>query len=169
MLTRRALMKLAVGLGSLSLLPRAIAASSLEEGMRESELIYLSPIKSNGELSRCQAEIWFVEHEGDMYVCTGTESWRATAPTVGLSETQVWVGDVGVWTRSNGRYRELPSVRANASIVDDAELIEVLLDKFGDKYPLGWIIWSSRFRNGLKDGSRTMLRYSPVASASTPA
>ncbi len=165
MLNRRTLLKAGLGLTAMAALPfRASAAASVEEGMKSSKLIYLSPLKSNGELSRCQAEIWFVEQDGDMYVCTDTVSWRAQAPQKGLSRTQVWVGDVGVWTRSRGKYLELPSLEAEASIVDsNAPIIETLLEQFGDKYPVGWIRWGRSFRNGLADGSRTMLKYTPVA------
>lgn len=164
MLKRRSLLKMGFGLTALFALPvRAATPASVEEGIRTSKLIYLSPYQSNGALSRCQAEIWFVEHDGDMYVCTDTVSWRARAPRRGLDRTRVWVGDVGVWTRSNGEYRDLPALDASASVVEDPALIETLLDKFGDKYPMGWIIWRGRFRSGLDDGTRTMLRYSPIA------
>lgn len=164
MLTRRRFLELGAAAAALAgLAPRTIAApASIEAGMRESKLIYLSPFKSNGELSRCQAEIWFVEKDGDMFVCTATDSWRARAPRQGLRKTRVWVGDVGVWTRSDGAYKNLPSVAAEASIVEDEALLDDLLDRFGDKYTMGWIVWSSRFRSGLEDGTRTMIRYSIV-------
>jgi len=162
-LTRRRFIELGTGaLAYASLVPRAFAASSLEANMKASDLIYVSPFKANGELSRCQAEIWFVESGGDMFVCTATESWRARAPRQGLNEAKVWVGDAGVWKRSNGAYRQLPSVKATASIVGDSALIEDLLSRFGDKYALEWVVWGSRFRTGLEDGSRTMIRYSPA-------
>jgi hypothetical protein len=46
--------------------------------------------------------------------------------------------------------------------VKDADSQTSVLDAMGDKYPLEWVIWGPRFRNGLADGSRVMLRYQRV-------
>jgi len=132
------------------------------EGIQTSGLIYITPYKSNGEYSSCQSEIWFVERGGALYVCTDTGSWRARAPRSGLDLAHVWVGDVGVWRRGDNRHRALPSVDATASVVTDDAMIEDLLERFGSKYRLGWLLWRGRFRRGLEDGSRVMLRYQPV-------
>ena len=74
----------------------------------ESPLIYLSPVRSDGELSACQAEVWFATEGQDFYVVTASNAWRARAVTQGLTDTQVWVGDVGRWQRADGSYRQLP-------------------------------------------------------------
>ena len=37
------------------------------------------------------------------------------------------------------------------------------LDMFGNKYPLEWIRYRSVFTDGLADGSRTLLRYTPLS------
>ncbi len=128
----------------------------------ESELIYLSPLKSNGDLSSCQAEVWYVQDGSNMYVVTASSAWRARAIAQGLSRTQVWVGDVGPWQRSGGSYKNLPAMQANGSRVEDAAEHARLLEKFGAKYASGWDSWGPRFRNGLADGSRVMLRYQPA-------
>ena len=129
---------------------------------KESAVIYLSPIKSNGELSRCQAEVWYVQDGRDMVVVTAHDAWRARALERGLAETQVWVGDVGLWQRSGGKYKSLPSVRARGSMIDDDNAHARLLKKFGSKYYTEWGTWGPRFKEGLEEGSRVMLRYSPV-------
>lgn len=139
----------------------ARASANLESAMQESDLIYVTPIKSNGEESGCQSEIWFVADGTDMYVCTGTSSWRARAPRQGLDEARVWIGDVGVWTRSDGAYKNLPSLMADVTVIDDKSIQEKALELFGDKYTLQWILYGPRFRNGLEDGTRTLLRYRP--------
>ena len=128
----------------------------------ESHLIYLSPVKRDGSLSRCQAEVWYVQSDADMYVVTASSAWRAEAPRQGLTRTQVWVGDVGVWSRSRGKYKELPSLMTEAQLVDDPAVHARLLERFGVKYASEWGTWGPRFKNGLADGSRVMLRYSPV-------
>jgi hypothetical protein len=130
--------------------------------MNESDLIYVAPIRTDGSASRCQAEVWFVHHASDLYVVTANDAWRAQAVGKGLTRTHIWVGDVGAWNDSNGAYRELPQIEAVGSQVKDADSQTSVLDAMGDKYPLEWVIWGPRFRNGLADGSRVMLRYQRV-------
>ncbi len=129
---------------------------------QESHLIYLSPLKSNGALSSCQAEVWYVQSESDMYVVTASSAWRAEAVKRGLSRTHIWVGDVGMWKSSDGAYLKLPSLNAEGSLVDDPAAHARVLERFGTKYASEWGTWGPRFKNGLADGSRVMLRYAPV-------
>ena len=128
----------------------------------EAHLIYISPLKTDGALSRCQAEVWYVRDGADMVVVTAADAWRARAIAGGLKQTQVWVGDVGQWQRSGGRYKKLPGLVANGGFVEDAVEQVRLLEKFGGKYADEWGTWGPRFRNGLADGSRVMLRYQPA-------
>ncbi|MEM9622292.1 MAG: hypothetical protein AAF993_11615 [Pseudomonadota bacterium] len=129
---------------------------------KESPLIYLSTIKSNGALSKCQAEVWFVQDGADQYVVTARDAWRAQAVRQGLTRTQVWVGDVGQWQSAGGAYLELPSHFATASFSTDAAEHTRLLSIFGQKYSDEWGSWGPRFRNGLASGERVMLRYRPA-------
>ena len=145
----------------------AIAAASggiagLAHATAESALIYLSPLQSNGALSRCQAEVWFVSDGPDMCVVTDKDAWRAKAVEQGLAPTQVWVGDVGLWQKSDGAYKNLPSMRAGASFERNADKHAQLLSVFGRKYAREWDTWGPRFKKGLADGSRVMLRYTPA-------
>jgi hypothetical protein len=167
MATRRK--SLATGLvllagGALGPLGRQARAQSLEQAIEESDLIYLTPLKSDGSESRCQGEVWFARHEADLFVVTSSDAWRARAVERGLTRTRVWVGDVGVWSSSGGRYRTLPKVGADASIVTEADVHDAVLDVMGDKYRMSWLVWGPRFRSGLADGSRVMLRYRPAAA-----
>ena len=146
----------AATLGALSC-PQVIA------GEAESPLIYLSTVKTDGSLSRCQAEVWYVADGTDLFVVTGQDAWRAKAVGKGLTRTQVWVGDVGQWQRANGKYRSLPGHIAEASLVDDTDVHASALAKFGIKYAAEWGTWGPRFRNGLADGSRVLLRYRAIA------
>lgn len=155
---RREFMKMAAA-ASTAALVKPTYANPVTEGLKSSDLVYLSPLKSNGQPSACQAEIWFVYDGADIFVCTGTDSWRARAPLQGLTTTQFWVGDLGQWQGTNGKYRELPAVLGKASIEPDKAEQAKALELFGDKYPLSWVVWGPRFRKGLENGSRTMLRY----------
>jgi hypothetical protein len=127
--------------------------------MEESDLIYLTTLKSDGSESSCQAEVWFARHETDLYVVTSSDAWRARAVERGLTRTRVWVGDVGVWSDSGGSYRSLPQIEAEASRVAEADVQNTVLDIMGEKYRMSWLVWGPRFSNGLADGSRVMLRY----------
>lgn len=164
-LNRRDMLVLTGGavLGSVLLPPRLRAAEgALAGAMAESDLVYITPLKSDGSESRCQAEVWFVADAGNAVVVTASDAWRARAVQSGLDQAHIWVGDVGVWSDSDGAYRELPGATASASLVEDPAEHKRLLEKFGDKYSLEWVLWGPRFRNGLADGSRVMLRYAPA-------
>ncbi len=136
--------------------------NAMRQALADTEVFYLTPLRSDGSESRCQAEIWFVADDSAAYVVTDADAWRARAVRQGLTGARIWVGDVGVWTRSDGAYRELPMLEASASLVEDGAEHSRILDLMGDKFSLEWLIWGPRFRNGLADGSRVMLRYQPV-------
>lgn len=135
---------------------------AMRQAMADTDVFYLTPLKSDGSESRCQAEIWFVADDNAAYVVTDSGAWRARAVRQGLTRARIWVGDVGVWTRSDGAYRDLPMLETSASLVDDSAEHTRILDLMGDKFSLEWLIWGPRFRNGLAEGSRVMLRYQPV-------
>ena len=144
--------------GSALALALPLTAREMPAAAGSSRLIYLTPIRSDGRESRCQAEIWFVEDAQDLYVVTAQEAWRAEAVRRGLTGTRIWVGDVGTWSRS-GKHRTLPTFDASASLVGDHRAHERILALFGKKYHSEWSTWGPRFKEGLEEGSRVMLRY----------
>ena len=149
----------AAGAAGALLAPRlAFGDDALPPEADTSALIYVTPIKSNGEESSCQAEVWFARAGSSLYVVTAADAWRARAVGRGLTSTRIWVGDVGVWS-SAGRYRKLPAVTARSSLVTDPAAREPVLEIMGTKYSGEWRTWGPRFRNGLADGSRVMIRY----------
>ena len=143
----------------------ADTADALPELLAGTDLVYLTPLRSDGAESRCQAEVWFVAEGTDIWVVTATDAWRARAVRSGRTRARLWIGDLGVWTRAEGKYRELPSLDAEASLVTDAALHNHVLSLFGAKYPVSWVLWGPRFRKGLADGSRVMLCYKPSLGA----
>ena len=138
-------------------LPTAVAAAA-----RKSALIYVSPLRASGAESQCHGEVWFVEDAGDFLVVTASNGWKARAVDRDLRETRIWVGDFGNWKRADDRYRDAPSVLARASFEKDAAERSRVLEVFGSKYPAEWEKWGPRFRNGLADESRVMIRYRPT-------
>ena len=139
-------------------MPPAASTAKLPYTIDETAVIYLTPLKKDGAESACQAEVWFTHHQGEIFVVTASDAWRARAIGAGLNRARIWIGDVGVWN-SDARYQVLPSVDVVGDQILDASRQAQVLEQFGDKYSLEWIVWGSRFRKGLADGSRVMLRY----------
>ena len=164
MTTRR---DLVVGLAVAPAIPILVRTAFAEDAgatpadkLETSRLVYLTPIKSNGEESRCKAEIWFSHHDGDVFVVTPPATWRAEAVRRGLARARLWVGEFGVWTQSGGAFRKAPEFMATASIESDAQAQALVLSMMGEKYAeSGWGRWGQRFKDGLADGSRVMIRY----------
>ena len=123
-----------------------------------------TPIKSDGEESKCHSEIWFAHHESEIYLVTPHDAWRSEAIRKGLDQARIWVGDFGGW-QNNDKFKTAPSYMAKASIVKAGDpAIERCLAIMGKKYPSEWGKWGPRFRAGLNDGSRVVLRYKPTGS-----
>jgi hypothetical protein len=161
MIDRRTLLKFSMTGLAVAALPVRLWADAAK-GMAESALIYITPLKQDGSESSCQAEVWFQLHDGAMYVVTSSKAWRAVAVGKGRSSARVWVGDVGQWKSADGKYRALPVVTTQAALVGDKGVQTAVLAKMGAKYSAEWSTWGPRFNDGLADGSRVMLRYTPV-------
>jgi hypothetical protein len=148
--------------------PRAARANAYElpqaarDALASSPLVYVSPLKRDGTESTCHGEVWFVQDGRDVLVVTAHDRWRSRSVKRGLDRARLWVGDFGIWTRSGGRYRTAPSFVASVAFDGDAAARERALGAFGEKYPDEWDKWGPRFRGGLADGSRVLLRYTPV-------
>ena len=141
------------------LLARRAAGAALP-ALPESHLVYLTPLKSNGEESRCQGEVWFAHQGGSLFVVTAADAWRAKAVAQGLKRARLWVGDYGVWTRARGAYRNAPEFMATAALETNAEVQASVLRQMAGKYAEDdWETWGPRFRSGLNDGARVMIRY----------
>lgn len=127
---------------------RALSAS-LEDGLKTSKFVYISSTRKDGSLSR-PAEIWFMYHGGAVYVGTSPKSWRAKRIGWKRPQAKIWVG------KSDG-----PSFVASGAFVSDAATQDLLLKTFAQKYPDGWGKWEKSFRDGFKDGSRVLIKYTP--------
>lgn len=156
MITRRQLIIGAGAVPAITLLDRRTHAT---DALKESSVVYITPLKSNGQESRCKAEVWFAYDGQDICIVTAADAWRAEAVRQGLTTTRMWVGEYGVWTGSNDGFRQAPELMAAASLETNADEHTRVLDIMGDKYTLEWFVWGPRFKNGLADGSRVMIRY----------
>jgi len=167
-------MRGAAALSGAVLLPANLARSrdaefrvskAAQSAIETSKLIYITPIKSDGKESACHAEVWFYADGEDLLVVTKPELWRSQAIKRGLDRARIWVGDHGVWKNSDGAFRKAPSFLARAKhISSDAEAVGRTLKAMGTRYAgEGWSTYGPRFKEGLADGSRVLLRYRPVA------
>ena len=161
---RRFLFATAAGAAALWL-PRRVLGdeaaprAALQGALATSPLIYVSPLGKDGGESTCHGEVWFVAEGGDVLVVTAADRWKAKAIAAGRDGARLWVGDFGVWTRAEGKWRTAPVFDARAAFEKDPAAHERALEAFGKKYPAEWGKWGPRFRDGLADGSRVMIRY----------
>lgn len=162
MLTRRQVLK-ATAAASVSfvLWPTIGRTATAPASLETSTLIYITPLKTNGSESKCQAEVWFVHDNGNAYVVTAKDAWRARAVSKGLTTARVWVGEHGVWSE-NKDYLQAPNFVANVAIVADTAEHARILQVFGAKYTREWGLWGPRFKEGLASGERVLLQYRTV-------
>lgn len=132
--------------------PSASAASLSETQLKqlaESKYVYVSSQRKDGSFSP-PAEIWFMVHDGSVWVGTLKKSWRARRIAAGRTAAKVRIGS------PTG-----PEFDATAAIVSDAAAWKVLFDSLARKYPDGWPKHEKAFRDGAADGTRVLIRYSP--------
>jgi hypothetical protein len=170
--TRRGLL---IGSGALAgawlLAPRVLHAAdgftlapATVEALRTSPLVYVSPLLRSGAESRCHGEVWFFLDRGGVVIFTDRERWKARAVANGNDRARIWVGDFGPVGRAGDRYREAPSFEARAEIETRVDVFGRLMSTFAVRYADGWEKWQPRFQKGFEDGSRVMIRYTPIGA-----
>ncbi len=145
--------------------PRAETAHALPEvavrALAKSRYVYISPLSPTGKESSCHGEVWFFEDHGDAVIATARDAWKTRALEKGWSEARVWVADVDP---GGEKFRGAPEFKARATRDADAAVFDRLMASFAKKYPDGWEKWEPRFRKGYSDGSRVVIRYTPIGS-----
>lgn len=139
------------------------AAPAAVASLDSSQLIYLTPLLADGRESVCHAEIWFVHHNEEVYVCTPSDAWRTMALKHGLIRARIWVGEFGAWTQAKDAFRAAPTLVLEGRLETAPAMHAEVLKVFGQKYAAEWGKWGPRFSDGLADGSRSLLRYRVVA------
>jgi hypothetical protein len=135
---------------SLTVAPaHAELSSEIRTALASSKYVYIASTRKSGGLSK-PAEIWFLYHNGAVYVGTPPTSWRARRIKAGRPQAKIWVG------KPDG-----PSFTATGAIVKDAEAQQAMLDGYAKKYPDGWSKFEDKFRAGFKDGTRVLIKYTP--------
>lgn len=127
-------------------------SAEVEDLLKKSEYVYISSTRKDGTLGK-PAEIWFLYHDGAVWVGTSPKSWRVKRIKWGRPAAKISVG------KPDG-----PAFSATGEVVADAEAQALLMKTFAEKYPGGWKSHEEKFRTGFADGSRVLVKYTPSAS-----
>ena len=126
--------------------------------------MYVSPLAQSGAESRCHGEVWYFVDGGTVVIATAADRWKAVAIRKGRDRARLWVGDFGPVKRAGDAYRSAPSFLAEAEIVKERAVFDRLLESFAKRYSDEWGKWRPRFENGYGDGSRVVIRYTPIGA-----
>lgn len=170
--TRRALLSGgALALGALALPRRlraadakfALAAPVLAD-LAKGHLVYVSPLRGDGRESRCHGEVWYFWDKDAVVIATATRGWKARALKGGKDKARVWVGDFGQYSDAKEKLRAAPTFLASAAVDAERATFERLLASYATRYPDEWEKWQPRFESSYKDGSRSVIRYTPIGA-----
>jgi len=137
---------------ALLLLPLAAVGElpkDVQQQLATSKFVYIQSTRKDGALSN-PAEIWYLWHDGAVYVGTRPTSWRVRRIQAGRPQAKIAVG------KPDG-----PSFMATGSLVNDPKIEEKLMKAYAEKYPEGWQQHADNFRAGFKDRSRVVVKYVP--------
>jgi hypothetical protein len=147
--TRVFVLAVMIGLGIRSLAIAGELSPSLKEQLSASTYVYIASQRKHGGFSK-PAEIWFLFHDNAVWVSTPPTTWRAKRITAGRTTAKIAVG------KADG-----PAFEAVGAIVRDPQVSDLMLAAYAQKYPDGWSKFEHKFRDGFKDGSRVLIKYTP--------
>lgn len=148
-----ALAALVVGPASVGTPAGAAAAmldATTEHVLAARPYVYIATQRKDGSFGAA-AEIWFMYDRGAVWVASPSTAWRVKRIRAGRPLAQIAVGS-----------RNGPTFTAKGSFVRDPAAYALLYATFAKKYPDGWPRYEAKFREGLKDGSRVLMRYDPI-------
>lgn len=125
-------------------------SAELQESLETSRYVYIASNRKDGSYGK-PAEIWFMYHQGAVWVASPPTTWRARRIRAGRPRAKIAVGKV-----------DGPTFTATGSLVVDQTVYDELFRTFARKYPDGWPRYEQRFRSGLADGTRVLIKYQPV-------
>lgn len=131
-------------------------APEVIRALEQSPYVYVSTQRKDGTFSP-PAEIWFMWDQGAVWMASPATAWRAKRIRAGRGSARIFVGK-----------KDGPMLTATGSFVRDPAAYDRLFSTFAEKYPDGWPRYEAKFREGLKDGSRVLMRYQPVAGTAVP-
>ena len=150
------LMSVAVVVLGLCVAAGAQLTPELQDQLAKSKYVYISTARKNGSFGK-PAEIWFLFHNGSVYVASPPTTFRVRRIKAGRNQARIAAG------KPDG-----PSFVARGAVVNEPDMYPILFDTYAKKYPDGWGQFEQKFKTGLKDGSRLLIKYTPTGAV-TPA
>jgi hypothetical protein len=148
-----------IGLASALLLSAVVAATAaadlspaIKADLANSKYIYVATTRKSGALGK-PAEIWFLYHNGAVYVASPPTTWRVRRIKAGRTQARIAVG------KPDG-----PAFMATGAVANEPDVYPVLFATYAKKYGGDWTKYEDKFRTGLKDGSRVLIKYTPKDS-----
>lgn len=139
--------------GTLTWIPSiqtAVLTSEIQDALHSSKYVYIASTRKDGSWGK-PAEIWFMYHQGAMWVASPTTTWRVKRIQAGRDKAKIWVEKPGG-----------PAFIAKGSIVKDPEVQKVLFKTYAKKYPADWSSYEKVFREELQSGARVLIKYEPL-------
>lgn len=130
--------------------PAKDLAPTFQKSLAEAKYVYIASQRKDGSFG-APAEIWFFTHEGRLWVASPPTAWRVRRIKAGRTAAKIAIGTP-----------DGPSFDATGTVVMDAAVSALMFEAFAKKYPEGWPKYEARFREGLRDGSRVLIRYVPT-------
>jgi hypothetical protein len=123
--------------------------AAVRDQLASATYVYIATQRKDGSFGK-PAEIWFMWHEGAVWVGTPPTTWRVKRIKHKRPNAKIAVG------KADG-----PSFEAVGSIVKDTKIADLLCETYAKKYPDRWPGYAEKFKQGLKDGSRVLVKYVP--------
>ncbi len=131
---------------------QADLSPAIKTELANSKYVYISTTRKNGSLSK-PAEIWYLYHNGAVYVASPPTTWRVRRIKAGRNQAKIAVG------KPDGS-----SFMATGAVLNEPGVYPVLFDTYAKKYAGDWSKYEEKFRTGLKDGSRVLIKFTPKDS-----
>jgi hypothetical protein len=123
--------------------------AAVRDQLASAKYVYIATQRKDGSFGK-PAEIWFMWHDGAVWVGTPPTTWRVKRIKHKRPNAKIAVG------KADG-----PSFDAVGSIVKDAKVADLLRETYAKKYSDRWPGFAEKFKEGLKDGSRVLVKYVP--------
>jgi hypothetical protein len=128
----------------------ASLSPELQQALDSSKYVYIQSARKDGKFGK-PAEIWFMHHDGAVWVASPPTTYRVKRIKAGQTKAKIAVG------KAAG-----PSFNATGSIVKDPEVNKVMFETYAKKYANDWKSYEQKFRDGLANGSRVLIKYEPA-------